>query len=49
MVGHIRGLLEKLMPVLKWVGAAMVLVACALSVYLGAVLLSRLGMWAFFP
>ena len=48
-MGHIRGLLEKLMPVLKLVGAAMALVACAFAVYLGAVLLSPLGMSALFP
>jgi hypothetical protein len=37
------------MQVLKWVGAAMVIVACALAVYLGAILLARLGEWAFYP
>jgi hypothetical protein len=37
------------MPVLKWVGAAMVLVACALAVYLGAVLLGRLAVWYLYP
>ena len=44
-----RRLLGTLTPVLKWVGAAALLVLCALLVYLGAVLLSRWGVWAFFP
>ena len=44
-----RRLLGTLAPVLKWVGAALVLASCALLVYLGAVLLARLAVWAFFP
>jgi hypothetical protein len=35
--------------VLKWVGAAVALVACALMVYLGAVLMARLGEWLPLP
>ncbi len=38
-----------LSQVLKWVGAALVMGSCALLVYLGAVLLARLAVWAFFP
>ena len=34
---------------LNWVGLALVLVASVLLVYLGAVLLARLGVWAFYP
>ena len=44
-----RRLLGTLTPVLKWVGAALMLTSCALVVYLGAVLLARLAVWAFFP
>lgn len=44
-----RATLGALAAVLKWVGGAMVLVSCALLVYLGAVLLARLAVWAFFP
>ncbi len=40
---------EPLAPVLKVVGGALVLVSCALAVYLGAILLARLAVWAFFP
>jgi hypothetical protein len=35
--------------VLKWVGLALLLVASALFVYLAAVLLARLVVWASFP
>lgn len=41
-----RRLLE---AVLKWVGITALLVSAALLVYLGAVLLARLSVWAFFP
>ncbi len=34
--------------VLVWVGGAALLVSCALLVYLAAVLLARLAVWAFF-
>ncbi len=34
---------------LKWVGAAMVLLSCVLMVYLAAVLLARFAVWAGFP
>jgi hypothetical protein len=34
--------------VLVWVGGAALLVSCALIVYLAAVLLARLAVWAFF-
>ena len=44
-----RATLRVLPPVLKWVGAVMVLVSCALLVYLGAILLARMAVWAFFP
>ena len=48
-MGYIRGLLGKLMPVLKWVGAAIAFLSCVLMVYLGAVLLARLAVGAFYP
>lgn len=35
--------------VLKWVGITALLISAALLVYLGAVLLARLSVWAFFP
>jgi hypothetical protein len=35
--------------VLKWVGAALLLVSCALLVYLSAVLVARLVLWAYLP
>ena len=35
--------LGALWPVLKWVGVGMLVVSCALAVYLGAVLLARLA------
>lgn len=34
---------------LKWAGITLLLVSCALIVYLGAVLLARLSVWVFFP
>lgn len=44
-----RATLGALPPVLKWVGSAMVLVSCALLVYLGAVLAARVAVRIFFP
>jgi len=44
-----RATLGVLLSGLNWVGLALVLVASLLLVYLGAVLLARLGVWAFFP
>jgi hypothetical protein len=44
-----RTTLGVLWPVLKWVGLALLLVASALLVYLAAVLLARLVVWASFP
>jgi membrane protein required for beta-lactamase induction len=41
-----RRLLE---AVLKWVGVTLLLVSCALLVYLAAVLFARLSAGAFFP
>jgi hypothetical protein len=38
-----------LWPVLKWVGVGVLVISCALAVYLGTVLLARLAMWASFP
>lgn len=38
-----------LLPLLKWAGAALLVVSCALMVYLGAVLLARLMLWVFYP
>jgi hypothetical protein len=42
-----RAMLGVLLSGLNWVGLALVLVASVLLVYLGAVLLARLGVWAF--
>ena len=44
-----RTTLGVLLSGLNWVGLALVLVASVLLVYLGAVLLARLGVWAFYP
>jgi hypothetical protein len=44
-----RATLGVLLSGLNWVGLALVLVASVLLVYLGAVLLARLGVWAFYP
>jgi hypothetical protein len=41
--------LKALWPVLKWVGVALLVISCALAVYLGAVLLARLVLWAYLP
>jgi hypothetical protein len=41
-----RRLLEAM---LKWVGVTLLLVSCALLVYLGAVLLARGAGWLLFP
>ncbi len=38
-----------LVPLLKWAGAALLVVSCVLVVYFGAVLLARLMLWAFYP
>lgn len=35
--------------VLKWVGITSLLVSFVLMVYLGAVLLARMSLWAFYP
>jgi hypothetical protein len=35
--------------VLKWVGVALLVVACLLGVYLGAGLLGELAVWATYP
>ena len=35
--------------VLKWVGMALLVVACLLAVYLGAGLLGELAVWATYP
>ena len=44
-----RATLGVLWPVLKWMGLALLLVASALFVYLAAVLLAKLMVWASFP
>lgn len=44
-----KATLGVLLSGLKWVGLALVLVASVLLVYLVAVLLARLGVWAFHP
>jgi hypothetical protein len=43
-----RATLGVLLSGLNWAGLALVLVASLLLVYLGAVLLARLGVWAFY-
>ncbi len=35
--------------VLKWAGITALLVSLALMVYLGAILIARLSVWAFYP
>jgi hypothetical protein len=35
--------------VLKWVGVALLVLACLLAVYLGAGLLAALAVWATYP
>jgi hypothetical protein len=35
--------------VLKWVGVALLVLACLLAVYLGARLLGELAVWATYP
>jgi hypothetical protein len=44
-----RATLGVLLSGLNWVGLTLVLVASVLLVYVGAVLLARLGVWAFYP
>ena len=44
-----RAALGALSPVLRWVGVGLLVISCALAVYLGTVLLARLAMWASFP
>ena len=42
-------MLGVLSVVLKWVGVALLVVACLLAVYLGAALLGELAVWATYP
>ena len=44
-----RTTLRVLSVVLKWVGVALLVVACLLAVYLGAALLAELVAWANYP
>ena len=44
-----RTALGVLSPVLKWVGVALLVVACLLAVYLGAGLLGELAVRATYP
>ena len=44
-----RATTRLLEAMLKWVGVTLILVSCALLVYLGAVLLTRLSAEALFP
>ncbi|HSK82110.1 MAG TPA: hypothetical protein VK902_01715 [Rubrobacter sp.] len=41
--------LRVLSVVLKWVGVALLVLACLLAVYLGAALLGELAVWATYP
>lgn len=44
-----RAAMRLLEAVLKWVGATLLLVSCALLIYLGAVVLARLSAGALLP
>jgi hypothetical protein len=44
-----RTTLRGLSVVLKWVGVALLVVACLVAVYLGASLLAELVAWANYP
>jgi hypothetical protein len=44
-----RTTLRVLSVVLKWVGVALLVVACLLAVYLGAGSLADLAVWATYP
>jgi hypothetical protein len=46
---EVRTTLGVLALVLKWVGVALLVVACLLAVYLGAALLGELAVWATYP
>jgi hypothetical protein len=46
---EVRTMLGVLSAVLKWVGVALLVVACLLAVYLGAALLGELAVWATYP
>jgi hypothetical protein len=45
----VRTTLGVLSVVLKWVGVALLVVACLLAVYLGASLLAEVVVWATYP
>jgi hypothetical protein len=49
LLDAVRPALEVLTFRLNWVGVALLVVASALLVYLGAVLLARFGVWVFYP
>jgi hypothetical protein len=44
-----RTTLGALSVVLKWVGVALLVVACLLAVYLGVALLGELAVWVTYP
>ena len=44
-----RATMRLLEAVLKWAGITALLVSLALMVYLGAILIARLSVWAFYP
>jgi hypothetical protein len=46
---EVRTTLGVLSVVLKWVGVALLVVACLLAMYLGAGLLAELVVWAAYP
>ena len=46
---EVRTTLEVLSVVLKWVGVALLIVACLIAVYLGAGLLGELAVRATYP
>ena len=49
LLEEVRTTLRALSVVLKWVGLALLVVACLLAVYLGAALLGELAVWVTYP
>ncbi len=49
LLEEVRTRLGALSVVLKWVGVALLVIAGLMAVYLGAVLLGELAVWATYP
>jgi hypothetical protein len=49
LLEEVRTTLRVLSVVLKWVGVALLVIAALMAVYLGAVLLGELAVWATYP